>query len=423
MKLLSKIPKKALITTAVAGTAIAIGVAVAIPKEETYRVIQVYEIDGTAQVTREEIGQMDAYENMQLQSNDQADTGSDSYVQMKMDEDKYLLMEPDTSIRIEATGTETDSKTKIVLTKGAIVNRIEKKLSEDSSYEVETPNSTMAVRGTTFRIAISEPDENGDVYTTLEVYNGSVESVITEKNPDGTVTQKKVTVSAGKKVLIRGTAVDAEYVGEEQDIVFDHENPVLNFIGYLEKEPESTEEETLSVEETGSTQEPETVTEEETVSVTEEETETVPEETQIVPEPDTAQTKEPASIASSSNNTQENSSSQNSGSNSSGTQAGDQTGTESGDQTETESGDQTGTESGDQTGTESGDQTEAEPDDSTTQPVSYTVTFTYNGATFATQTVTENGTAQEPELCPAASGSWSFDFTTPITQNTTIEWN
>lgn len=84
MKLLDKIPKKALVATAAVGTALAVGVAIAIPKEETYRVIQVYEIDGAAQVTREDIGQMDAYVNMQLQSNDQADTGSDSYVQMKM---------------------------------------------------------------------------------------------------------------------------------------------------------------------------------------------------------------------------------------------------------------------------------------------------------------------------------------------------
>ena len=68
MKLLSKIPKKALIAAATTGTVIAVGVAVAIPKEESYRTIQVYDIEGTAQVTREEIGLMDAYVNMQLQN-------------------------------------------------------------------------------------------------------------------------------------------------------------------------------------------------------------------------------------------------------------------------------------------------------------------------------------------------------------------
>lgn len=372
MKLLSKIPKKALIATATAGTAIAVGVAVAIPKEESYRVIQVYDIEGTAQVTRENMGIMDAYVNMQLQNQDDAETGSDSYVQMKMDEDKYLLMEPNTCVSIEATGNDIDSKTKIVLTKGAIVNRIEKKLSENSTYEVETPNSTMAVRGTQFRVAISEPDENGDVYTTLEVYDGSVESVINQKNPDGTVTQKKVIVSAGKKILIRGNVADAEYVGEEQDIVYDYDNPVLKFIGYLEGEPET-------IEETTSTEETETTSEEET----EEELETIIEEKEYVPEETQTETEillleEPESMEASTSSSEEESSTPDNSSSSSGT---------------------------------------------TSQPTTYTVTFTYSGNTFATQTVTENGTAQVPELCPTSSGSWDFDFATPITQDTTIPWN
>lgn len=388
MKLLSKIPKKALIATAVTGTAIAVGVAVAIPKEETYRVIQVYEIDGTAQVTREDIGLMDAYENMQLQSNDKAETGSDSYVQMKMDEDKYLLMEPDTSIQIEATGSETDSKTKIVLTKGAIVNRIEKKLNESSSYEVETPNSTMAVRGTQFRVAITGPDENGDVYTSVEVYDGSVESVINQINPDGSVTQKKVTIEAGKKVTIRGTLKDAEYLGDKQDIVYDYDNPVLDFIGYVEEEPESIEEENSIIkEESSSEMESESRTEEETTTEKVEELEMLKaEET----EPQPLMVEEVSSEEPLSSSVEEESSSQDDGSSSSGTQSG----------------------GGD---TSSGG--------TTSQPATFTVTFIYNGTTFATQTVTENGTATTPELCPAASGGWAFDFSTPITQDTTIAWN
>ena len=383
MKLLSKIPKKALIAAATTGTAIAVGVAVAIPKEESYRTIQVYDIEGTAQVTREDMGLMDAYVNMQLQNKDQAETGNDSYVQMKMDEDKYLLMEPDTSISIEATGNDTDSKTKIVLKKGAIVNRIEKKLSENSTYEVETPNSTMAVRGTQFRVAISEPDENGNVYTTLEVYEGSVESVINEKNPDGTITQKKVIVSAGKKILIRGNAVDAEYVGDEQDIVYDYDNPVLNFIGYLEGEPETIEEENSFVEAESSMEEESSIEE----TTVQEETTTESDENVVEAEPQTTIVEE--SIESDSDLSDEESISQDDGSSSSGSSSG-------------------------------GDNTSS--GGATSQPASYTVTFTYGGITFATQTVTENGKAQVPELCPTAAGRWIFDFATPITQDTTIVW-
>lgn len=384
MKLLSKIPKKALITAATTGTAIAVGVAVAIPKEEYYRTIQVYDIEGTAQVTREDMGLMDAYVNMQLQNKDQAETGNDSYVQMKMDEDKYLLMEPDTSISIEATGNDTDSKTKIVLKKGAIVNRIEKKLSKNSTYEVETPNSTMAVRGTQFRVAISEPDENDNVYTTLEVYDGKVECVINNINPDGTVTQKKVIVSAGKKILIWGNVADAEYVGDEEDIVYDYDNPVLNFIGYLEGEPETIEEENSFVADESSMEEESSIEE---TTVQEEETTTESDENVVEAESQTTIVEE--SIESDSDLSNEDSISQDDGSSSSGSSSGDDS-------------------------TSSGG--------ATSQPASYTVTFTYGGITFATQTVTENGKAQVPELCPTAAGRWIFDFATPITQDTTITW-
>jgi len=62
--------------------------------------------------------------------------------------------------------------------------------------------------------------------------------------------------------------------------------------------------------------------------------------------------------------------------------------------------------------------TETEP-----EPSYYTVTFKYNGATFATQTVQRNATAEVPMLQPTASGNWNFDFTTPITQDTIIVWN
>ena len=399
MKLLSKIPKKALIATATAGTAIAVGVAVAIPKEESYRVIQVYDIEGTAQVTREDMGLMDAYVNMQLQNQDDAETGSDSYVQMKMDEDKYLLMEPDTCVSIEATGNDIDSKTKIVLTKGAIVNRIEKKLSENSTYEVETPNSTMAVRGTQFRVAISEPDENGNVYTTLEVYDGSVESVINEINPDGSITQKKLTIEAGKKVTIRGTLKDAEYLGDIQDIVYDYDNPVLDFIGYMVEEQASSEEMSSSSEEESSSLEEESSSSQEESSA------------------------EPESVELSSVDLEESSSSQEMSSSSQEESSSSKEESSSSEEESSSSEEESSSSEEESSSSEEESSSSEEESSSIEEPASYTVTFIYNGNTFATQTVKANSTAAAPKLCPAASGGWNFDFSTPITQDTTVAWN
>ena len=72
-------------------------------KEEDYRQIQVYKIDGSATVARAG-SSMDVYENMQLQSGDVVETVANSYLQLKLDEDKYILLEPETKISLQATG-------------------------------------------------------------------------------------------------------------------------------------------------------------------------------------------------------------------------------------------------------------------------------------------------------------------------------
>ena len=176
-------------------------------KEEDYRQIQVYKIDGTATVARAG-SSMDAYENMQLQSGDVVETVANSYVQLKLDEDKYILLEPDTKISLQATGNSADSNTAIFLEKGAIVNQLDNPLSEKSNYQVTTPNSTMAVRGTTFRVEITY-DENGESFAKVAVYGGKVECMLVF--PDGSV-QEPVMIEGGMEVLVRGDDVESEYV-------------------------------------------------------------------------------------------------------------------------------------------------------------------------------------------------------------------
>ena len=197
-------------------------------KEEEYRQIQVYKIDGTATVARQG-SSMDAYENMQLQSGDIVETVAESYLQLKLDEDKYILVEPDSKISLQATGNSVDSKTKIYLEKGAIVNQLDNPLSEDSSYEVTTPNSTMAVRGTTFRVEITY-DEKGESYAKVAVYGGKVECNLVF--PDGTIAEP-VMVEKGTEVLIWGDDVETEYVGSGNTSYEELELKVIDFLGVI----------------------------------------------------------------------------------------------------------------------------------------------------------------------------------------------
>lgn len=333
-------------------------------KEETYRQIKVYEIEGSATVTREGTGEVEPYVNMMLQNRDKAETATASYVQLQLDEDKYIMMEPSTKIELEATGDSVDSKTKITLTQGAIINKIEKALSEDSTYEVTTPNSTMAVRGTTFRVEITV-DAKGETYTTLSVCDGKVECRLIA--PDGTISDEPVFVEEGEQVKIRGTSAISEYLGEKE--VFDYEElkeKVLWFIGYVEEETEvETETETM------------TETEQETQETESEEPESVVSEPVVEPE-----SEEAAS----------------------------------------ESEDSESTDSGDSGSTDTGTSTPSTPTTPTT-PTTYTVTYKDSaGNVFATQTVTSGGTATPPILSPEGVGGWNFDFSTAITADTEISW-
>lgn len=336
-------------------------------KEEAYRQIKVYEIEGSAVVTREGTGEVDPYVNMMLQNKDEAATMVASYVQLQLDGDKYILMEPSTKIQLEATGDDKDSKTKINLTQGAIVNKIEKSLSEKSTYEVTTPNSTMAVRGTTFRVEV-KVDEKGESYTTLAVCEGKVECRLIA--PDGTVSEEPVFIEEGQQIKIRGTNDISEYVGDKENLDYEElKDKVLWFVGYVEEITE-IESETEVVSETETEKETETETEIET------EKEKEKEEPPVVA---SEKESEPESEVTAPDN----------GSSNSGSNSGNSGSSNSG----------------------------------TSTPATYTVTFKDSmGNVFATQSVTAGGTAKEPLLNPEAAGDWNFDFSSPITADTVIEW-
>ena len=218
---MQKISKKAWIAIAAAVLVLAAVVITVVVymtgKNDSYRSILVYEIMGKASIEREGTGKMEAYENLQLQSGDTVTVGTDSGLRLKLDDDKYIMVEQESELTIVADGDSEDSKTSIDLKKGAITNEIQNELSEDSSYEVTTPNSVMAVRGTVFRVAV-EYDEDGNSYTRVSTFDGTVASRLIK--PDGTIVDEEVTVEAGKEVIIEGTTDDSQYLAEPEDIDF-----------------------------------------------------------------------------------------------------------------------------------------------------------------------------------------------------------
>ena len=108
------------------------------------------------------------------------------------------MAEPDTSFQLIATGDAQNSKTRIELAYGAVTIHVVNALSDDSFFEIGTGNSTMAVRGTSFRASVTENEQEG-LQSGIEVFEGEVS--VQPINPDGS-TGEATTVTAGQAAIV-----------------------------------------------------------------------------------------------------------------------------------------------------------------------------------------------------------------------------
>ena len=230
---MKKLTKKEIIFIAVAGVVILlIGVILFLwfTREKDYRLLKVCEVNGDGSVVRADTGTLDPYVNMQLESGDRVklDTG---VLNIKADEDKYIFLEEHTELMLEATGNAENSRTRIELISGGITNDIQNKLSEDSTYEVNTPNATMSVAGTVFYVSVYE--EDGVKYTKVSVFQGQVVTKLVYE--DGTTSEEEVSVASGKEVLIYNDGKTTDYV--TRDIEYEElPEQVLRLLGKIADE-------------------------------------------------------------------------------------------------------------------------------------------------------------------------------------------
>ena len=191
-------------------------------KEEAYRNIRVSEVKGTVLVNRDGIKGLEAYANMNLLSGDEIVTGAGARLSLRLDEDKYVVLDEQSKLTLHATGTAEDSMTTLRLEYGAVFSDIKNKLSETSGYEVVTPSSTMSVRGTQFEVVYRAGQAK------VLTYEGAVYVV-----PEGADAGR--TVSAGQwDTVIEATDGTFEFEGETKTITTED---VGEFIGsYLDTE-------------------------------------------------------------------------------------------------------------------------------------------------------------------------------------------
>ncbi len=134
-----------------------------------YRTVKVESISGTVDLFRRET-ETEIYEGMQLNSDDEVSTNHNSMLIMLVDSDKHLVAEEDTSFTIKTTGTQNKGMVRVVLTNGGTLVKIDNKLNKNSSFEVDTPNAVMSVRGTIFTVQYDSDKQA----TSVEVKDGTV---------------------------------------------------------------------------------------------------------------------------------------------------------------------------------------------------------------------------------------------------------
>ena len=176
-------------------------------KKETYRNIRITELTGEAVINRGETKDLKASENMNLQSGDELITAEGTKVTLRLDDDKYIVVDENSKLVLYAEGTEEDSQTRIELEYGAVFSDIKKKLSDDSGYEVITPSSVMSVRGTQFEVVYRElKDEAGKLIEKVMkvlTFEGKV-----NVKPEGS-SEKRVSKAGTMEVLVE--TADGEY--------------------------------------------------------------------------------------------------------------------------------------------------------------------------------------------------------------------
>lgn len=196
---------KGKIILGVAATAVAaitgVTAFVLVKGQEDYRSIKVEELYGTTTITDGNSNTQDAYKGMNLESGDKVSVETDSNMTLLFDADKYMFADAGTKFSVEAGGSSKkgNTRTKVILEDGSVLCRIDKKLGKDETYEVETPNSVMSVRGTIFKMTVYH-DEEGKLVTKVDVLEGSVKiDLPSEEGEEGKI------IEAGQAGIVNET--------------------------------------------------------------------------------------------------------------------------------------------------------------------------------------------------------------------------
>lgn len=188
-----------------------------------YRTIAVEALNGITKIINN--GKTsEAFVGQHLKSGDDVTVSASSDMTLALDSDKFVFAKENTHFTVEATGKATDSRTTIHLYDGATLCRVDKKLKDSENFNVDTPNATMSVRGTVFRVSCLE-EGNGDKYTVVDVFEGEV--FVQVKMENGQNTEESKLLKAGESATIRSNTDFSEFVKGDEDAEVENHDGIV----------------------------------------------------------------------------------------------------------------------------------------------------------------------------------------------------
>ena len=185
------------------------------------RKLSIRDISGSAFILKSD-GQIPADKNTVLESGDVIITSSDGEVRLAVDKDKYIIIEPDTTLYVNFTDISEKGSVIVNISEGSAICRLDSKLAKNAAFEVRTPNAVISAAGTVFRTDFSYLDSYGGreavKLTEVECAEGSVDIQLYDDN--ASPADQLMLLAEGKSARLMTCADTArfEYLNSDTDL-------------------------------------------------------------------------------------------------------------------------------------------------------------------------------------------------------------
>lgn len=197
------------------------------------RKLSIKDISGSAFILRSD-GQIPADKNTVLESGDVIITSSDGEVKLAADKDKYIYIEPDTTLYVNFTDVSEKGSVIVNISEGSAICRLDSKLPKSAAFEVRTPNAVISATGTVFRTDFSYLDTYGGhdavKLTDVDCAEGTVDIQLYDDN--ASPADQLMLLAAGKSARLM-TCSDAsrfEYLNSDTDLYSLSESTLRTYI-------------------------------------------------------------------------------------------------------------------------------------------------------------------------------------------------